>query len=425
MILQVNKLLILIVFLLPSYLPLFGSDHFHSLYDSAKKTSSVKIATQALEVAFELRENALIAKSYYLTALLQSSTSMDFKALNNYFSALDYYRRAGNKAKWEINTLINISMIYTKARFYEKAISFLEDGLVIADNNNQQDRKGYLYYNLGFNYRMKNNAEQAEYFHKKALGHFQSVNNITELSKVYTELGLIHLDNNNFEEAKRYYDLSVSILDDSSPNKKITILKKSNSLGYMYMQQGNWNAAKREFYSALQQSAGVDAHVLFDIYDNLASIYKEEGLRDSAVVLLGQSVKYADKQLFDQDYLAACEFLYDHYHTDLTKSRSYHEAISAFAYELAERQEKLNHGYEKYQVEAAHFLREIDVKHQAHVKERNIHYVSLSGLIILAVFIVLHHRKKEARRAKQAKNLLKQLNFVSDPTQLRSVASQI
>ena len=409
---QADKYRILITFLLLIYFPTFGSDPFKTLYDSARSTKSVKIANMALTKALESNQDSLMAKSYYLLAYLQNSDSTYFESLSNYFSALDYYRQMGDQPIQEINIINNISIIYTNATLYGKAISFLEDGLTIANNTHQHTSTGHLHYNLGFNYRNKGNEQQAEDHYESALKYFQSQENILEMSRTYTELGLINLDNNNFAEAKRFYTLSVDILEDGSHDKKIAILKKSNSLGFMYMQEAKWDYAKQEFYSALQQAGTIKHHVLFDIYDNLAIIYKAEGLLDSATIVQERSVEYADKQHFDPDYLAAYGFLYDHYQTDPSRSRIYHDAISNFALNLAERQQQLEKGYKKYQVEAANFLREDTEREKELAKERLRHYLVDGGLVLflfLAIYIAYRIYRKEAKRIKQTNIMLKKL----------------
>lgn len=404
--------LVAILFVFFSYEPGF-SNEFKLLYDSANRHRSVKLAKHVLDLALKSNDQAKIAQSYFLIAYLQQANSMYYKALNNYFSALIYYEQADNPG-YQINTLISIGIIYSKAGFYTKALSFYREGLDISRKRNlDRSSVALLEYQMAKAYRLTGDLTQAERHHQAVLQYYQSTNNRLMMSDIYAELGLINLELRKFPESKKHYDLSVSILADDAETRKTAVLKKMNSLAYRYMLGGDLDTARHILQSAIALMEGKDSHhVQFQIYENLAAIYKGLGDPDSAAILYERSLAFADTNRFDQDYLAACKYLYDHHKSDPGRSEPFMEAIFGFASQLSAFRDQLSQAHVKYQVEAAEYKRQLKHNKYVHRVQTRINFIAYPGLIIIIFIILYYFYRKEENRAKRAASLLRSLGKV-------------
>lgn len=402
-----------LLFVLLSYQTAFCENDFQALYEAAKQSQSIETAQHALQLALAADVSPYadmypyIAKSYFLIAYLQNRSAHYFEALNNYFSARHYYRISKNRDR-EIITLMNIGIIYAKARFYRKALSFYQEGLDLSRNSQVKGSTlANLQYQLAKAYRLAGDFKSARKFHHSALAYYLSVDNPVMVSDIYTELGLINLTNENFSLASKYYGLSVSVLADDTPTKKLAILKKMNSLAYKNILRGKLDNARHILYSAISKiTDSITHHVQFDIFDNLAAIYAQLGLQDSAIFMYEKSVQYADTTQFDPDYLAACDQLYHHYKPDPVKSDRYHRAIVAYANQLTALREGLDQAHVQYQVEAAEYRRQYQDNRAILRTQIVVQYITYPALIAWIIGLIVYHYHKERTRRRKITNLM-------------------
>lgn len=386
---------------------------FQSLYDSAKKNRSIDQGKLALNFALEKEEDAWIAKSYFLMAFYQKKNSKYSEALKNYFAALKYYKYAGNPER-QVNTLNNIGIIYMKAGFLDKSLSFYEDAQEILDQNTGTKIKTRLHYNYARALGEIGNHEAAEKLFMTALDEFKEIDDKRYIKNTYLELGKNNVLAERYKEAKKYYALAVEVFPEGSSEYENTLLKKLNSFGYMAIMEGKLDNSLNTLQSALQLSTNADQNkgVLSDIYENLGRIYKDRNQVDSAVLMYAKSVEMGDFYAYDRNYIQTCEYLYRHYYqNDDSRAIDYHDTIYKFGDELATLQKQLNHEHIRYQVEAANYRREAELRYLAHQAEKRFSYAAYGFAVLLIASIVYYFLRKEYARARRARVLLNSIKY--------------
>ena len=389
------------------------ADVFQSLYDSAKKYHSIEKGKLALDFALDKEEDAWIAKSYFLVAFYQKKNSEYSEALKNYFEALKHYKYAGN-FKRQVNTLNNIGAIYMKAGFLEKSLSFYKDAQEIVKRHAGIKINTRLNYNYARALGEIGDHESAEKFFLAALDEFIESDDKHYIKNTYLELGKNNVLAEKYEEARRYYSKAVEVFPEGSFEHENTLLKRLNSVGYMSIMEGKLDSALITLQSGLQLST--DNHqnkeVLSEIYENLGRIYRDRNEVDSAVLMYAKSVELGDFYAYDRNYIQTCEYLYRHYYeNDDSRALDYHDTIYKFGDELATLQKQLNQEHIRYQVEAANYRREAELRYLAHQAEKRVSYAAYGFAVLMIGSLVYYFMRKEYLRAQRARKLLSSVKW--------------
>lgn len=401
--------LIIVLIVLFSVSSAYSNDAFQTLYDSAKKEQSVELAQDALNYAIDSGQDSLLGKSYYLLAYYQKRKFMYYDALNNYFLALNSYKDVNNTSRI-ISTLKSIGLIYTKGNFYERAISFYSDALGLAEKPKEIL---LLKYQIAKANRAMGNFAKAKDLYHSLLTTYNTEDNEKIMANCYQELGVIAVEESNFQLAREYYSQSVEVFTKEGKYKTLAYLRKMSSLAYIMIEEANYHQAQQILLEAarISDNASFNQTALVDIYANLADLYTRRNLTDSAVTMYEKRLEYDDLKNFDKDYLNTAHYLYSHYRTsdNTQKSDYYHELTYQYGSELSDFQRKLSESYDRYQITAADYKREIEMRYAAEREERMIYLAIcltlLAGLLSLAGYFYY----KNAQRIRNARRILKNI----------------
>ncbi len=411
-----NKLILRFTFLL--YFEIFiiytasGLNDFQGLYDSAKKFKSVPIAELALESAKSLQDDALIAKSYFLLAFYQKHQFMYYKSLDNYFRAFEHYRSVKNLDK-QIGVLTNIGIIYIQVGFFDKAVSFYQDGIALAQVAGNKKRELTLRYQIARAYRLTGKFPEAKNVYMDLIPMFKAIDNDHFVSQCYLELGYITAKiGEEYDSANYFYTQAVNAYKTDVKAKRLTELTKMYSLAYMKIQNNSFAEAKDLLLSVLNQPLEDKDYrrIVIDVYDNLGDIYRETGNLDSAAAYYEKAMDSSHLKEFKKKYLHRAKYLRDYYSKlDIARSNKYGEIIFQFADQLSKLKSDLQEASHRYQVAAANYKHETEL---IYAQQRNrmiinaILYASL-GLIMLIGFIYyFYERRKRIEKWRKALNSL-------------------
>ena len=407
--------IILSILVLFQYSKSFSYDEFDSLYNLAKKGGSIALAGQAVQIATQLQDPALMAKSYFLKGYQEDEKLMYYQALNSYFEALKYYRISQSPTRQAI-TLMNLGIIYRKAGFYERALIILDEALGVTVENADQETASLLRYQVARVHRFSGNYREAISNYHLAVEMFKQQQNQYLIKDIYAELGVIAEQQGDFTAAAEYYNLTMDNSSSPTEIRLYDVLRQYNNLGYMMLKESHLDSAKILFTKGIEiglEQEG-DDFLMSVLCGNLAKVYEIHDLQDSSIFWYEKSVAYLKHHdNCNKDLLPTLKLLADHFENrDQRKSRHYQNEIYEFANRLTTLQEQLRQAHIRYQVEAANYKRESQLRYQAQLQQKTASAWIFSTVIIITLLVVLYFRLKEAKRKRRALSLLKSLKGI-------------
>ena len=392
-----------------------ASDEFQQLYDSAKKHKSIPLAELSLKSAKSLENDELIARAYFLIAHYQKNQRMYYESLNNYFSALEYYGKAGNHKRY-MDTLHGIGNLYAKGGFLKEAMDFYQEGIVLAKREKDIDRELSLRYQLAKTYRMNEEYDSATNMYQSLMPTLIKLKKEHLMSQCYLEMGyIVSIIGLGYDTANFFYTKAIEAYSTNSKDLSIAEIKKKYSLAYVNNKNGEYKNAKKLLLSALAQAneSTYDPEMMIDIYSNLADAYEYLGVTDSAIMMYKQVLDYIDVEDFDFNYVWNAKLLYDYCKKfDLEESKACSKVIYDFTDEVVEFKDKLVEANIHYQVRAANYHRENELLYTQRQNNReliNLMIFLALGLVIFSGLVFYLYERK--RRIEKWRKVLKELTI--------------
>lgn len=181
-------------------------------------------------------------------------------------------------------------------KLYLRGLSFLE---------NSKELKGRLESGLGMNYMQTGDMKNAELFLKLALKSIEGGYNTLLESKIYSDIGLFHLKNGDFEEALRNQLISLDIREKYkmlAPACTSYILLAEN-----YMELNEMEKAIEFANKAIERSKQINTIIkLFEAHLILSRIFEKQGKVKEAFENYKLYHKYKD-EVHNQDVIRRIE----------------------------------------------------------------------------------------------------------------------
>ena len=182
-----------------------------------------------------------------------------------------------------------------------------------------------------------------------------------------------------------------------------------NGVGYFQMLQGKLEIAKDLFYKAMALSKDLELNepVLVNVFGNLGNIYEKSGLMDSSILMYKKGIELEPLKNFDQKYIQTANLLHNHYKTKSPEKREhYYQMVYEYGAELSELKAQLIKASQEYQIRAADYRRELDLRI---AKEKrmfwwDIFFYALT-LIVIASGVTFYYLEKRKRRNRLRKAL--------------------
>lgn len=246
-----------------------------------KFDSSLILNKKSLELAKQLKDELIIAKTTFNTANSFHMISKDDSALYYYMQALPILDKLGNKRMLGI-AYSNIQNIYTNLTQYQKAIEYGRKGLEIFNREvNDPLNQSYCLSNLGIVYSYLKKYDTAEVYFTRALKISQSIGDKYTESAVLLNLGDIHYNYGRLEASKKNYDKAYFIAKEMNLLETQTIALKGMA---MYnLENKNYRSARQFADSALLIALTTDNRKqTLNLYNLLADIsYASQDLKSA------------------------------------------------------------------------------------------------------------------------------------------------
>ena len=376
------------------------NQNFDSVYSQSVESLDVGLAEKALGLATGSKE---LAKGHFLVGYLQYQERKYFQSLDHYFTALANYRGSSNY-EMQASALKNIGLIYEKANFYDQAINFLTESKLIKVSLNDSAGTQETQFHLARLYRKSLNYDNALYILEELLKKYKGIDSATDVAKIYNEIGLVYLAKEEYVKAREYYLLA---LDTDRPGQNVNRLVKSyNNIGHAYLQEsdyrnslGYFNKAL-EYYNENNELNKIDNALLFK---NLGKVYDSLG-SDSAVYFYEKSYDLHALDETKEEYLDLCIQIKNAYwkKKNLERAKYFSAQVDQIASNVYSLKQNLNQLYVRYQVEAATYKMERELKTtrlEAQLRQDFIIKCVLAVfLLLLVTLIIIVYRKNRRLR---------------------------
>ena len=247
----------------------------------------------------------------------------------------------------KIEALLNFAWNY-KSSDSKKALLYGKEALQIAKRLTSQKLIADANHTIGMVNWYRGDYQQASKYFFDALYIREVINDELGLSRSYNNIGNLFFLQKNYKEALKYYSDGLEIR--KSLKDSTGLIYSYNNLGDVFVKQELPDEAKGNYFRALEIAKEMkhtrgEAFVLY----NLGTLYESIGKRDSAIILLNQSMRIADANNDDGQVsknlvqLAAIDIeqgLYSEAIPKALKARKVSEALGAKPV-LAESCEKL------------------------------------------------------------------------------------
>ncbi|MBS2098767.1 tetratricopeptide repeat protein [Carboxylicivirga linearis] len=248
----------------------------------------------------------------YWKARFQFENGVTHYYLSAYDKALDKYLKATNNFK-SIDDYVNlikcynnIGMIYDRIEQYEKAVNYYQAAIEEfkqLDTKNKDDFNRFipqLYNNIASAYNKLKQTDYAIEYYEKALQEAERISFDHILGAIYTNLGIIKLEQNNLPEAKTYLDRALTIRNNNSDT--LNLAKTYNVLANYYLLNNQLDSSlwasetslKISVQSNLLELQRASYALLFEVYEHKA-LYKEALQQHKNFKLISDSISNEHK----------------------------------------------------------------------------------------------------------------------------------
>lgn len=197
------------------------------------------------------------------------------KAFESYMSLLNYYRSINDK-KGEAYTLSYIGDTYVDLQSGQNALKYLNEALAIAVEINDEERISFVLNSIGGVYvDIYNDNLKAEEYYEKALELSEKINYVLGIAKAYHNLGLVHYNRKELDEALEYHKKSLDIVIKSGINEGLVY--NYNSLAKIYLELDKVDSAVEYFYKSLEVAKKEQITLMIsENYKGLSDSYKRK-----------------------------------------------------------------------------------------------------------------------------------------------------
>ena len=280
-----------------------------SRYSDTKE--SYQIALQILEDSVEVSYNHGIIYGKLLVALTNFIRAKDEHVFEFLMDAYEYFQQNPK----EIGFLLTLDVLgsyYDNDGDYEKALSYLNEGILASKNIDFKEGEADILSSLGKVYMRLNNYDKAIQSFTSSL----KIREEKELKQAQASalnlLGRVHTLKGLYEDAAAYYEQSISIRKEIDDH--YGIVWSFIGLASMYETKGEPNKSIMYYKKALDSNENVnDLRLEFQISKGLGTIYLLQSdydlAKDQIVPLVEMAEKINSKPLIYQAYkLLACYY---------------------------------------------------------------------------------------------------------------------
>lgn len=222
---------------------------------------------QALELAQKLNYNYGIAEAYRVMGVGEAYSHNSAMAIADYLNALSYFKRAKDLLG-QAKVYNNIGNLYLEID-YDQSLLYLQKGLTMAMqlNNNKLTASAYL--NIGNVYQRKKNFNASLDYYNKSRDLFVKINDPVNPIIILQNIGVIYYKLKQYDKAEQL--LLQANKEAKSKDLNTVIANVDVTLSSLYTEKGMYDAAQKFTdegigYAQQTKDADLEAEFTFNSY---------------------------------------------------------------------------------------------------------------------------------------------------------------
>jgi signal transduction histidine kinase len=348
-------------------------------------------------VSEALHDESLLGKGYYSYGTLLIKQGENDSAIYYIQKSLEINRRLKDTLRLmaAYNTIGNL---FSNISEYDSAAYYYLWAAKLAETSGSLRYLGVMYNNLGSTFLKVEDFEKADYYLQQAL----EINKLNKDYKVtaqcYSKLGDNYLNQFIIDKALWYYDQAMEIY--LSLKDQIGMADIYNNLGVAYKLQEQNDAALENYKKALEiYRSQLYTEGITISMKNIGEIYNTLGKYDLARVYLDSSLNISTTSGYLQNQRMVLDELARNYYLsgDYKKAYDYYDLYFNLYDSLlgVEKTKALNDLEKKYQKEKdqARILT-LEKENLSKTIQRNAFMATGTGVVMLAVFLILYLRQR-------------------------------
>ncbi|MCO5232936.1 MAG: histidine kinase [Chitinophagales bacterium] len=247
----------------------------------------VKASQLNRDTATEAKAKSVLALAYYYNGNYEENKKYALQSIQ-------LYKALGDKK----NLAISLGEVGYRQKNIDlkNANYYLQQAILIAEENQFQKQLADIYNNYGVIKSMFHQDDSAIYYIEKSIALKLQFKDYIGLPYSYNNLGDIYLNKNIFDKAKSYFDLAMKIRKDS--NDIYGISDNYAYLGDYYLKIKSFNQAITAYHQSLNIADSLNiSNLKLHNYQMLIESYKGAGLYENALQYAIYRQKYGDSIL--------------------------------------------------------------------------------------------------------------------------------
>lgn len=230
---------------------------------------------QALELATQQKDSALLADSHAGCARMLWKLSESYAAHKQFRLALELYIELGN-FYGIARCYAGLGIISSNAEDYQAGLEFFEKALVAARKAQRHGFAAVLVANVGNVYFRLGRYNDAEDCFKQALKYHEEKENLDEIALTLNGLAGVYVYTRKYEEGLEL--LHRALVIDKALGRNHGMVLGLFNIGNTYRKQGKLNEALKQQLKALDAAQRIKAQTLvYQIHQELSVVYDELG----------------------------------------------------------------------------------------------------------------------------------------------------
>lgn len=266
---------------------------YYALGQAYMNQSKYEYVLNAFNIAMSIYKQQ---NNHLKTISCINNLAIAYAKIGNYEKSIDLYKEAidlaGKYDNYHIGFYLNnLSELYLEWNKPDLASEYINEGMKIAQNQNDTTLKLVIYTQFGRMYLLKNMIDSSEYYYRSALALYDktTISQNVIRGEVYRYLAEIWLKRNNVDKAVHYFDNSIEYY--SLENNVSGIAESMHSSAKAYYKDKSYkNAIDRVYKSNKIAESSQMLSLILANYELLSDIFETTGDLDSA---LFYSRKYA------------------------------------------------------------------------------------------------------------------------------------
>jgi len=378
----------------------------------SNNVEAINHITRFIAVSEALHDESLLGKGYYSYGALLVKQGQNDSAIYYIQKSLEINMRLKDTLRL-IASYNTIGNLFSNISEYDSAAYYYLWAAKLAESSGNLRYLGIMYNNLGSTFHKVKDFEKADFYLQQALEINKKNNDLKATAQCYSKLGDNYLNQFIIEKALWHYDQAMKIY--SSLKDPIGTADIFNNLGVAYKLQEQYNAALENFKKALEIYQGQRYTEGITIsMKNIGEVYNAMGKYDLARVYLDSSLKISTASGYLQNRRMVLDQLSKNYYLsgNYKMAYDYYDLYFNLYDSLlgVEKTKTLNDLEKKYQKEKdqARILT-LEKENLSKTIQRNAFLASASGVIMLAIFLVLFLRQRARKDRIIAQQQIRQL----------------